>query len=200
MFNQQLSPLLNLLCIIAGLLAVFPVVWIGRKVLDLDPTLDRTISITTVVHMILMIFFGVAIIKAVQTGPNWGGWVIPIPNSISIVLIAVTGVATLMTVVNLALRGLGAPFAIALSRRVATDLMYTWTRNPMVFSILACLVSVGLWFQSTLFVVWVFLLVTPAWVVFLKVFEERELEIRFGETYLEYKARTPFLWPKKPKG
>jgi protein-S-isoprenylcysteine O-methyltransferase Ste14 len=69
----------------------------------------------------------------------------------------------------------------------------------MVFSILACLVSVGLWLQSTLFVVWVLFLVTPAWVVFLKLFEERELELRFRETYLEYKAITPFLWPKKPK-
>jgi len=36
-------------------------------------------------------------------------------------------------------------------------------------------------------------------VVFLKAFEERELEIRFGASYLEYKARTPMLWPRRPK-
>jgi len=197
--DQQLSPLLNLLCIIGGLFVVFPVVWIGRKLLDLDPTIERTMWITTVVHVILMILFFVAIIKAIQTGPNWRGWVIPIPNSIGMALFGVTGAATLLTVANLALRGLGAPFAIALSRRLATNWLYAWTRNPMVFSLLACLVAVGLWLQSTLFVVWVLFLVTPAWVVFLKVYEERELELRFGETYLEYKAKTPFLWPKKPK-
>ena len=28
---------------------------------------------------------------------------------------------------------------------------------------------------------------------------ERELEIRFGKAYLEYKARTPLLWPRRPR-
>jgi protein-S-isoprenylcysteine O-methyltransferase Ste14 len=107
--------------------------------------------------------------------------------------------ATILTVVNLAVRGLGAPFAIALSRRLATDWMYRWTRNPMVLAVLAFLLSFGVWIRSTLFVVWVLLLVAPAWLYFLKVYEERELEIRFGEPYLEYKARTPMLLPGKPK-
>ena len=105
----------------------------------------------------------------------------------------------LLTVANLALRGLGAPFDIVLSRRLATDWMYTWTRNPMVLATLACLLSVGLWLQSGLFVAWVLILVTPAWVVYLKLYEERELEIRFGQSYREYKARTSFLWPRKPR-
>jgi protein-S-isoprenylcysteine O-methyltransferase Ste14 len=30
-------------------------------------------------------------------------------------------------------------------------------------------------------------------------YEERELEIRFGQSYREYKARTSFLWPRKPR-
>lgn len=34
---------------------------------------------------------------------------------------------------------------------------------------------------------------------FVKVYEERELEIRFGASYLEYRARTPMLFPGKPK-
>jgi len=39
----------------------------------------------------------------------------------------------------------------------------------------------------------------PAYVFFVKVFEERELEIRFGASYLEYKSRTPTVFPKKTK-
>jgi protein-S-isoprenylcysteine O-methyltransferase Ste14 len=31
-----------------------------------------------------------------------------------------------------------------------------------------------------------------------KVYEERELEFRFGPSYLEYKSKTPFLFPGKP--
>jgi protein-S-isoprenylcysteine O-methyltransferase Ste14 len=197
--KQTFSPLVNLFCIIGTLLAIFPTVWMGRKLLDLKPTTEQVAWVTTGVHAILMVLFGIAIFKAIQTGVTWRGWVIPIPRSLGMFLVRVTGAVTLLTVANLALRGLGAPFAIALSRRLATGWMYRWTRNPMVLATLACLVTVGLWLQSTLFVVWVLLLVAPAWIVFLKVYEERELEIRFGEAYREYKAKTSFLWPRKSK-
>jgi len=74
-----------------------------------------------------------------------------------------------------------------------------WTRNPMVLGFLAFMASLGIWYQSTLFVIYVLALLTPAWIAFLKVFEERELEIRFGASYLEYKARTPMLFPRRPR-
>jgi protein-S-isoprenylcysteine O-methyltransferase Ste14 len=34
--------------------------------------------------------------------------------------------------------------------------------------------------------------------VFVKVYEERELEIRFGDSYRTYRSRTPLLFPRKP--
>ncbi len=114
-------------------------------------------------------------------------------------LVVLTSAATAVTIVNLALRGCGAPFGIALSRRLAIDWLYAWTRNPMVLATLALLVSLGLWFQSSLFILWVLLLVVPALLFFVKVFEERELEIRFGEPYHRYRAQTPMLLPRRPK-
>jgi len=36
----------------------------------------------------------------------------------------------------------------------------------------------------------------PVHIYFLKYFEELELELRFGESYKEYKQKTPFLIPK----
>ena len=110
----------------------------------------------------------------------------------------IAGITVLIVILNLAIKGLGAPFAVAFTRIVATEWMYAWTRNPMMLSALAFLMGLGLWLQSTLFLVWVIILVCPVIFLFLKVFEERELEIRFGETYLEYKARTPMFIPKKP--
>jgi protein-S-isoprenylcysteine O-methyltransferase Ste14 len=95
---------------------------------------------------------------------------------------------------------LGAPFAIALSRKLTVDWLYAWTRNPMVLATLAFFLSLGIWFQSALFVLWVVILVAPALLVFVKVYEERELEIRFGASYLEYKSRTPMLFPRKTRG
>jgi protein-S-isoprenylcysteine O-methyltransferase Ste14 len=179
---------------------VFPLVWLGRMILDRQPTTRRAARITTFVHSALVILFGVPIIRAVITHQDWSGWTIPIPAEIGLLLVIISGAASLLTMVNLALKGLGAPFAaIALSRKLAADWLYAWTRNPMVLALLAFLLSLGIWFQSALFILWVLILFAPAYLVFVKVYEERELEIRFGPSYLEYKSKTPMLLPRKPR-
>jgi protein-S-isoprenylcysteine O-methyltransferase Ste14 len=38
--------------------------------------------------------------------------------------------------------------------------------------------------------------VIPAHILFLKFFEEKELELRFGESYLDYRKNVPFLVPR----
>jgi len=196
--GQSFSPLLNLVCIVGSVLPVFPTAWVGRRLLDIEPTAQRAAWVSAAVHAVVMVLLGIAIFKAIQTGDTWRGITIPIPRSVAKVLVYVTGTLTAVTVVNLALRGLGAPFAVALSRRLATDWLYSRTRNPMVLATLAWLVAAGLWLQSALFLVWLLVLVTPAWFLVVRVFEERELEIRFGEDYRQYRAKTPFLWPRKP--
>ena len=197
--NAPLSNVVNLSIIVGGVLLVFPLVWLGRMILDRQPTTNRAAWITTFVHYSLGILFGVPIIRAVITHPDWSDWKIPIPVGIGLLLVIVTAAATLLTVVNLALKGLGAPFAIALSRKLAADWLYAWTRNPMVLAALAFFLSLGIWFQSAWFVLWVLILFAPALLFFVKVYEERELELRFGALYLEYKSRTPMLWPRKPR-
>jgi protein-S-isoprenylcysteine O-methyltransferase Ste14 len=152
------------------------------------------------VHVALGFTFGVPIVRAVTTHRDWVGWVLPVPSAIGLALVIITGAAFLLTVVNLALKGLGAPFFIALSRKLAADWLYAWTRNPMALAALAFFLSLGIWFQSTLFVLWALVLFAPALLVFLKVYEERELELRFGASYLEYKSRTPMLFPSRPRG
>jgi len=196
--EQPFSNAANLFIIVGAVTVIFPIVWLGRMLLDRHPSPDRAAWITTVMHAIVMILFGAAIIRAVTTYETWRGWLIPIPVEMGLLLALITGVAAALTVMNLALRGLGAPFAIALSRRLAVDWLYAWTRNPMVLATLAFLLALGIWFQSTFFVLWVCLLVTPALLLFVKVFEERELEIRFGAGYREYKVRTPMLIPRRP--
>jgi protein-S-isoprenylcysteine O-methyltransferase Ste14 len=197
--SQQFAGFTSFFIVVGGILLVFPVVWLGRNLLDRQPTIQRAAQTSLLVHYTLLLLLGVAIIEAVKTYQAWYGWKLPIPVAIGRGLVIATSLATLLTVVNLALRGLGAPFAVALSRKLAVDWMYAWTRNPMVLGTLAFLLALGIWFQSALFVAWVLLLVTPAWLAFVIVYEERELEIRFGASYLEYKAKTPLLFPRKPK-
>jgi protein-S-isoprenylcysteine O-methyltransferase Ste14 len=200
MLNQPLSKIQNLSIVVGGVILTFPVIWVGRKILDKQPTLSRAVWVTTFVHFALGFVFGVPIILAVTTHQDWSGWALPVPSGIGLALVIITGTAFLLTVVNLALKGFGAPFFIALSRKLAADWLYAWTRNPMALAGLAFLLSLGIWFQSVLFVLWALILFAPALLFFLKVYEERELEIRFGASYLEYKARTPMLFPRRPGG
>jgi len=199
LLNAHLSNVMNLSIIVGGVLLTFPLVWIGRKILDRHKTIGHVVWTTTFVHFSLGFTFGVPIILALTTYHNWSGCVLPIPPAIGLILVIITGTATFMTIVNLAIKGFGAPFFIKLSQKLAADWMYAWTRNPMVLAVLSFLLSLGIWFQSTLFVLWVLILIAPALLFFVKVFEERELEIRFGESYLEYKSKTPMLLPKKPE-
>jgi len=196
--NVSLSNVINLSIIAGGVLLTFPLVWLGRKMLDKQPTMSRAVWVTTFVHVGLGFTIGVPFIRALTTYQDWSGWVLPIPSEIGLTLVIITGAASLLVVVNLALKGFGAP-GIALSRKLAADWLYAWTRNPMVLAGLALFLSLGIWFQSVLFVLWVLIMFTPAVLFFVKVYEERELEIRFGKAYREYKAKTSFLWPKKSK-
>lgn len=197
--NARLSDAVNLSIIVGGVLLAFPLIWLGRKILDRCHTASQAAGTTRFVHFALGFLFGVPIVRALTTHRDWPGWVIPIPPEIGLALVLITGAASLLTVLNLALKGFGAPFFIVLSRKLAADWLYAWTRNPMALAALALAVSLGIWFQSALFVLWVLVELAPALFFFLKVFEERELEMRFGTSYLEYKSRTPMLFPKRPR-
>jgi len=196
--TAALSTVINLSIIWGGPLLVFPVAWSGRKILDRNKA--ALVWITTFVQSAVILLLGVPFIRAITTYQDWSGWVLPLPTVIGMVLFIITGAACFLTVATLALRGFGAPFFIALSRKFATDWLYAWTRNPMVLATLAWFLSLGIWFQSVLFVLWVLIPFSPALLIYVKLYEERELEIRFGASYVEYKSRTPLLFPRRPKG
>jgi protein-S-isoprenylcysteine O-methyltransferase Ste14 len=197
--DAQLSNGMNLSIIVGGVLLTFPLVWLGRKMLDKQPTMSRAVWVTTFVHVGLGITIGVPFVRAIITHQDWSGWVFPVPSEIGFVLVIIAGAAFLLVVVNLALKGFGAP-GLALSRKLAVDWLYAWTRNPMVLVVLALFLSLGIWFRSALFLLWVLVLFAPALLFFVNVFEERELEIRFGASYVEYKSKTPMLFPRRPRG
>jgi protein-S-isoprenylcysteine O-methyltransferase Ste14 len=187
-----------MLMILGGVLLTFPLVLFGRTILDRQPSASRAVWVTTFVHFGLGFTLGVPLVRALVTHQAWSIWKVPIPMGVGWALVVVTGVASFIVVANLALRGLGAPFFIALSRKLAVDWLYAWTRNPMVLAGLAFFVALGIWFQSVMFVLWVVILFAPALLFFVKIYEERELEIRFGASYVEYKSRTPMLLPRRP--
>jgi protein-S-isoprenylcysteine O-methyltransferase Ste14 len=86
--------------------------------------------------------------------------------------------------------------AFRLTKRVVVQDVYKHTRNPMSLGYYLFSLSVGFISGSTLLTVYILLGIIPAHLFFLKYFEELELELRFGESYKEYKQKVPFLIPK----
>jgi protein-S-isoprenylcysteine O-methyltransferase Ste14 len=168
----------------------------GRCLLDHRPRLDREGWVTTAVHYAEMILLGCAVMVAVGFGKEHPIMSIPLPRDISHFFLLATGAFVTATVLNLAIQGLGAPFAVALSRKIADGWLYSRTRNPMVLGCLLFAVVLGFWLQSLHVVLWAAAWLSPAWLILVHVYEERELELRFGAPYLDYRRHTPFLWPR----
>jgi protein-S-isoprenylcysteine O-methyltransferase Ste14 len=106
----------------------------------------------------------------------------------------------LLGVSNRLLRALGSGAnAFRLTQRVVEGDIYRLTRNPMSLGYYLSIVGLALLIGSTLLTVYVIAGLIPAHLFFLKFFEERELELRLGESYRSYKQTVPFLVPARTK-
>lgn len=103
----------------------------------------------------------------------------------------------LLVVSNKSLRALGSGTnAFRLTKRTVEMDIYKYTRNPM--SLGYYLFALGLAFVtgSTFLALAVLFGIIPAHLFFLKYFEELELELRFGDSYKQYRKDVPFLIPR----
>jgi protein-S-isoprenylcysteine O-methyltransferase Ste14 len=90
----------------------------------------------------------------------------------------------------------GGANAFRLTKQIVEVDIYKYTRNPMSLGYYLLLLSVGFISGSTLLTLGVLLGLVPSHLFLLKYFEELELELRFGESYKEYKQNVPFLIPR----
>ncbi len=111
------------------------------------------------------------------------------------ILLAIPGLY-FMGITNKLLRSLGSGTNAFLTKRIVDDDIYKRTRNPMSLGFYLCALALAFASSSTFVLVAASLGLIPAHIFFLKFFEELELELRFGESYLEYKKTVPFLIPK----
>jgi len=86
--------------------------------------------------------------------------------------------------------------AFKFSKRVVDRGVYDQVRNPMALGYYLMLLGAGLMTHSTYITFFNLLIVIPSHIFYIKYFEEFEVELRLGETYIEYKQQTPFLIPK----
>ncbi|NTW03761.1 MAG: isoprenylcysteine carboxylmethyltransferase family protein [Oscillochloris sp.] len=114
------------------------------------------------------------------------------------VIIAVPGLY-LLGVSNKLLRALGSGAnAFRLTKQVVEQDVYRYTRNPMSLGYYLGALALSLLIGSTVLTLYVLIGLIPAHLFFLTFFEERELALRLGEPYRQYKQAVPFLIPKIP--
>lgn len=86
--------------------------------------------------------------------------------------------------------------AFKFSKLVVDSGVYDQVRNPMALGYYLMLLGASLMAHSTYLIFFNLLTVIPSHIFYIKYFEEFEVELRLGETYIEYKQKTPFLIPK----
>jgi protein-S-isoprenylcysteine O-methyltransferase Ste14 len=73
---------------------------------------------------------------------------------------------------------------------------YKFCRNPMILGAMLYYLGMGTYFGSLRIGIVMFLLSLIVGSCYIKLIEEKELQLKFGADYEEYKKNKPFLIPK----
>jgi protein-S-isoprenylcysteine O-methyltransferase Ste14 len=109
--------------------------------------------------------------------------------------IGVFGVALYLWTIVLFAKAQGTQVPVVPTQRLVTSGPYAVSRNPMLMSAVLMVCGGGVALDSWSFIAGG-LVIPTAYLLYIKLVEERELEARFGEEYLSYKRSTPFIVPK----
>ena len=114
----------------------------------------------------------------------------PVAAMVGVVLV-VGGAAVLVHAFSrFVAEGLGTPAPIAPTERLVVGGLYRYVRNPMYLAVLAVIAGQALILGRP--VLWIYgLIVTAAFVVFVKAYEEPTLLATYGDAYAEYRRRVP---------
>jgi len=91
--------------------------------------------------------------------------------------------------------GRGTPAPMAPTQRLIVKGPYRLSRNPIQFGAILYYLGFGLLFATPGAALFAALIALAGGSAYHRFVEERELELRFGEEYRRYRARTPFLVP-----
>jgi protein-S-isoprenylcysteine O-methyltransferase Ste14 len=113
---------------------------------------------------------------------------------IGVIAIIMGGFFALWTITAQIKLASGTPFPMLPTQKLLIIGPFKYCRNPMTLGTIIAYSGVAIWVGSfmSLFAVAIFALML---LVYLKLIEEKELAMRFGPEYLEYKKNTPFILP-----
>lgn len=91
--------------------------------------------------------------------------------------------------------GRGTPVPLMATQELIIQKPYSYCRNPMALGAILMYSGVAILIGSISAAVLV-LMGALLLLTYIKLFEEKEMELRFGEAYQEYRKRTPFIIPR----
>lgn len=94
--------------------------------------------------------------------------------------------------------GRGTPVPLMATQRLIVEPPYTYTRNPMALGAIAMYLGVAM-LRRSLAAIGLVLTVGAGLLAYIKRTEEGEMLARFGQDYVAYRERTPFLLPRLPR-
>ncbi len=112
-------------------------------------------------------------------------------------LFALGGSLGLTSAAVMAARGRGTPLPADCPRELVVSGPYRYVRNPMAVAGLTQGVAVGVFLGSPVVIVYA-VLGGPVWDLFVRRWEEADLEERFGEPYRRYRAAVRCWLPRFP--
>lgn len=116
---------------------------------------------------------------------------------IGVIIIAIGMFFALWSNYTLFKKGKGTPVPTKAThtQKVVTKGPYKYSRNPMVFGTILYYLGLGVILNSLFFTLVFTSIISVSLYILVKLWEENNLEKRFGEEYLEYKKRTSMIIP-----
>ncbi len=130
---------------------------------------------------------------------RWIGWptlLYPPVNALVGVPVMLAGIFFAMWTIYVQFTiGRGTPVPLMATQKLIIQPPYSYCRNPMVLGTIGFYGGMSIVFGSIGALLLV-LIATGLLLLYVRRVEEQEMVLRFGQEYLEYKQRTPFLIPR----
>jgi protein-S-isoprenylcysteine O-methyltransferase Ste14 len=156
------------------------------------PFLIGALIFPTLIPFLLVLVLPLAD-KALGIRSFYSGWI----NIVIGIFAIITGFAiAIWTIVLQITRASGTPFPMLPTKRLLVSGPFKYCRNPMTLGTIVAYTGIAILIGSWSALVFVVVLAALL-IAYLKFIEEKELLLRFGSEYEEYKKKTPFIIPIK---
>lgn len=115
---------------------------------------------------------------------------------VGVTAIILGGIIAMWTIVIQITLASGTPFPMLPTKQLLVVGPFKYCRNPMTLGTILAYAGIAVLIGSVTALLAV-VIFAALLIVYLKMIEEKELELRFGAEYVEYKKKTPFIIPIK---